>query len=202
MRRCPLRQYPPPGRYLFAYNVAMTLSGYFRFRLRTLLIAMGLASILLGAAAYIATDRSVAWRMGESRGVVVKLSIPRRVRIAERPVLSVVVRNSSKGPICVGDNGYVPDCRAILINRATGKRCPFTRSGNNTINGDPPGGRSQYGIGKIEAGKSRDWNSLDLAMCYDLEPGQYMMEMTFDVDKRGPQPFTVSVKDLRFELCK
>ncbi|MCK4784528.1 MAG: hypothetical protein KAV87_12315 [Desulfobacteraceae bacterium] len=135
-----------------------------------------------------------------AKQVSLTVSVPRKTAIGQAVDLSISLANEGTEKVIFGlVNGY-RECGIRVID-SKGQVCPFTPFGEQKMGGEP-GEYRKYIPTPLAPGESHTWE-IDLAKCFQLKPGKYMVSASIEVHPRrhpSPDVFTIGVENLEFEM--
>ena len=134
------------------------------------------------------------------RHVKLTVSVPRKTAVGQAVDLSIALANEGTETVVFGRINSYKDCRIRVID-SKGQVCPFTPFGEQKMGGTP-GEYRKYISTPLAPGESHTWE-IDLAKCFQLKPGKYMVSASIEVHPRrhpSPDEFTIGVENLEFEM--
>ena len=141
-----------------------------------------------------------ATKTNTAKQVSLTVSVPRKTTISQEVDLSITLTNEGTETVVFGRINSYKDCRIRVID-SKGQVCPFTPFGEQKMGGEP-GEYAKYISTPLTPGESYTWE-IDLAKCFQLKPGKYMVSASIEVHPRrhpSPDVFTIGVESLEFEM--
>ena len=141
-----------------------------------------------------------ATKSSTAKQVSLTVSAPRKTAVGKEVNLSITLTNEGNEKIFFGQTDGYGDCGIRVID-SKGQACPFTPFGHQKMGGEP-GTYRKYISTPLAPGESHTWK-IDLAKCFQLKPGKYMVSSSIEVfPRRHPSPdkFTVKVDNLELEM--
>ena len=167
------------------------------------LIALGLA-IFTGVGAY--GTRAMASTKGAPSGsrplkeYSLVVSLPREVFHPGEPIkASIEFRNLAGPEVTTWISGFWPNHKVVVKDEA-GVEPPLTGIGKICRQAFSPGGARRKNIPNIvKRGGKYSNGAADIAELYDLAPGKYRLEVTYD-DEQEPTPLRITSNSVKFQV--
>ncbi len=168
------------------------------------MIALGLA-IFTGVGAY--GTRAMASTKGAPSGsrplkeYSLVVSLPREVFRPGEPIkASIEFRNLAGPEVTIWISGFWPNHKVVVKDEA-GVEPPLTDLGKRGRQAFSPGGGRDKNYPHIvkRGGKYSIAANANIAELYDLTPGKYRLEVTYD-DEQGPTPLRITSSSVEFQV--
>lgn len=110
-----------------------------------------------------------------TKGVICSFSIPVEGMVKQPLLMTITIENSA--PAAVGFSvAEIPYCSAVLIDRATRRKCALTRKGVILLGDETLKVRSAMYV-SLKQGEKKSFH-VDLNKCYELPAGEYELSLT------------------------
>lgn len=128
------------------------------------------------------------------------VSLPKTAyRPGEQITSSIEFRNLGGPEVTIWISGTWPNHKVVVMDEA-GVEPPLTDFGKSRRDAFSPGGGRDKNYPRIvKRGEKYRYDVGDINKLYDLAPGKYRLEVTYD-DEQGPTPLRITSNPVKFEV--